>query len=702
MGNFHNKDDLPLDTRLLSEAIYELNISRHNVSIYPRNHPIVEESLNKAYSFLLKLFELRDEVTIAIARDTLIIDDTYLDKLNPVYMDFASCLSKNNIASLSFVRGLTKDELYSFHKFLLEYIVHASSEHVQKILNEYKFIHLKIDLIDYSVFSFKDEKSDQAGTDMPLWEKYIYGMLEGRLAAEDTSDFVQNIAPVQLASIINRYDSGEIRDESYDNVITSYVKSSRERMFSGSDLKKLLDFVDALKPELKNQFLSSSIRNISNNTDMAAKVLQEMPIDDVMNLLHHINDQLIVIPETLRNVLEKFAKIDHHVVQVTQFGDGLIEDDILLSAEITSLLSDANFSSFVSEAYQQQILRILSFDAKNDKNKWLDTFDLEWKDENIEVVLQHIMLELISSNKDGIIPMDEYSYYINALKEQTHQLIEIGHYKKVFHTITVMESISKKNGELVEARDIVEYFHSKKFISALIDSIILADKGMREDAFIICHYYSERIIPALIEALIDEQSQSVRRFILRLLTSFGEKVLPEACKQLDNARWFVKRNMLYILSYCGNNETLEKARPYCDNEHPKVRFEAMKCLLKSGNEHGVYALKEALTDKSEELMKHAINLSGVYRVKEVVPDLIRILRRKELSSRDYEDKILIVRALGQIKDPRAPEVLRSMLSSRKFLFKNAFNKLKEEIRIILQVNFSEKDADQLEVTGNKK
>jgi hypothetical protein len=53
-----NKEDLPLDTRLLSDAIIELNISRHNVAIYPKNHPIVEKSLNRAFDILQKLFGL--------------------------------------------------------------------------------------------------------------------------------------------------------------------------------------------------------------------------------------------------------------------------------------------------------------------------------------------------------------------------------------------------------------------------------------------------------------------------------------------------------------------------------------------------------------------------------------------------------------------------------------------------------------------
>ena len=87
MAEEHEK--IPLDARLLSDAIIELNISRRNISIYPKDHPSVEKSLSRAYEFLQKLFELRPEITLAIAKDTLIIDDYYLDKKNPVYREFA-------------------------------------------------------------------------------------------------------------------------------------------------------------------------------------------------------------------------------------------------------------------------------------------------------------------------------------------------------------------------------------------------------------------------------------------------------------------------------------------------------------------------------------------------------------------------------------------------------------------------------------
>ena len=67
------QQELPLDTRLLSDAVIELNISRKNVGIYPPGHVQITRSIDQAYAILQKLFEIRSEMTLGIAKDTLLV-----------------------------------------------------------------------------------------------------------------------------------------------------------------------------------------------------------------------------------------------------------------------------------------------------------------------------------------------------------------------------------------------------------------------------------------------------------------------------------------------------------------------------------------------------------------------------------------------------------------------------------------------------
>jgi hypothetical protein len=680
VGDTKTRSDLPLDTRLLSEAIYELNISRHNVSIYPRNHPIVEKSLNQAYSFLLKLFELRSTITIAIAKDTLIIDDNYLDKQNPVYTDFARCLSQKSIASLTFTHGLTKEELYAFHRFLLTDVQDPSSEHMLELLNGCHLTHIQVGLIDYSAFSFSEGELSPEDRKTALWEQYVYGLLEGKLATQDSSEIVRGIPPEKLAAMINRVSLDELKDESYDSVITSYVKKSKEKEFSGAEIRKLTHFIDGLRPELKNQFLSSFIRNISHDTVEAEEFLKEMSIDEIINLLHHINEQMPDIPEALKNVLEKFAKIDQKGREFRHFGNGLVEDDILLSPEITNLLSEANFKQFVSEAYQNEILHLLKYDAGTEDRNALAAFEHEWKDEHVDRVFHEVTLELLSSEREDIISQEDFAFFMESLREQSLQLIYTGQYKRLLKTLKVLHANISKHKFADADSDLARYYYSDGFISRLIDSFRAMGKEARGDAFPLCEHYGDAIIPPLMDVLIDEQSQSTRRFFLSLLTNFRERVIPETLRRLEDDRWFVKRNMLFILMECGNGDELKNARPCCDHENPKVSFEAIKCLLKAGDHYGVTSLRRYLNSESQELAAKAVMLAGSYRVRSVVPDLVRKLRRKAMSGSDYEEKIPVVRALGQIGDPGVLDILNRIQSSRSILFKGSLEKLKGEIR----------------------
>jgi len=685
------KSALPLDTKILSEAIYELNISRNNVSIYPRNHPIVEKSLGQAYSFLLKLFELRNEITLAIAKDTLIIDDHYLDKKNPVYKDFATCLSQKSIAYLTFMSGLTKEELYSLHHFLLADIQDSSSEQIQDLINDYKFIHIKIGLVDYAAFNFTEGKLSPEENETSIWEKYVYGLLEGKLVTENTSMGIQEIKPSKLAAIINKFDIEAFKEESYDRVITSYVRKSMDTAFSVMELRKLLNFINGLKPELKRQFLSSVVGNIAGDMESAQKALKEMSLDEVINLLDHINEQMIVIPDTLKNVLDKFAHINHEKVDQTSYGSGLIEDDILLSSEITSLLSEANFGAFVSETYQGEILQLLKYDSKQTIGDQLKDFDHEWKDDEIETVFYGALLEVLSPEREDILSPEDYVAFVDIMKEQAIQLIDTCQYKEVLKIINVLESSIARDDCPDEASNHMQYFYSKDFIGSIIDSFSVMGKQQRGDVCLLTNHYGEKMIPYLMDSLIDEESQTARRFILSLLTEFGDKVIPETLERLEDDRWFVKRNMLFILMDCGNEEDLKKARPCCSHDNPKVSLEAIKCLLKAGDNYGVNAIRKYMQDESKDMVQRGIILSGAYKVKDVVPELIQMLKRKTISGNDIEAKIPIVKALGQIKDPRAVEALKDMLSARSFLYKRALEKLKEEINKSLK-NYSRKNS----------
>lgn len=670
------RGNIPLDARLLSDAIIELNISRRNVAIYPKGHPSVEKSLNRAFSFLLKLFELRPEITLAIAKDTLIIDDYYLDRKNPVYKEFAIHLSKLNISYVTFITGLTIDELYEFHKLISERVISCTSDGFQERLKELPFLHIKIGLIDYGAFVFEEGKTSKEQTDVSLWERYVYGLLEGTLKTEDVSDGMREIPPELLAQIVNKGVSDSIKEETYDKVITTYIRRSSGSAFSSADLKRLIDFINNLKPELKRQFLSSAVKTISVDHDAIDKMIGGISIDEVIELLNIINEQKMVIPDALKNLFDKLSKLPQNGIEKIVTEEGcLIIDDIFLSPDIVNLFS-SNFESFVSNTYRREIQKLLNFDPSKIITSELKDSIREYDDVYIDRDFNQVILELLSSK---ILSEEEYKYFIDIIRGHLEQFLWTGQFKQIFETFKILESNVKEDKFRNIASDILEYYNSNEFIWKLIDSFRLLGRQNREEAWLLCEYYGAKIIPILMDALCEESSTTVRKFFLSILKNFGDQVIPEALKRLGDSRWFIKRNMIYILCQCTKSEVLPHIRLYCRHENHKVSFEAIKCLLEAGDIYGVEAVKDYLKSSSKDLVEHAVFLAGTFRIRDVVDDLILMLKKRGIGGSDLYEKIPIVRALGEIGDSKALGILRELVSEKSLIFKGASEKLKEEI-----------------------
>jgi len=679
MNMTHKNDEIPLDAKLLSYAIIELNISRRNVAIYPRDHPSVESTLTNAFKFLKQLFGMRSEITLAIAKDTIIIDTYHLDKNNPVYRDFALNLSKMNITYITLKAGITKEELYRFHSFISEKIEDLTVNNLKEALKKYKLTHIDVGFVDYRKFSTVDPKSVQQGNKVPLWERYVYGMIEGTLQSEAVSDEVRDIPPEILAKLLNKASVGDLKEESYDKVITAYMRSSAGSIFSGQDLKRLLEFIDRLNPDLKKKFLSSAGRSFSEDIDSTYQSFRKMSLEEIEKFLDTMNKQTFAMPQPLMNLIDKLSHSIPDSSEAIYLDEEQMEDEEFLPSNLAELFNNDNTSKnteiSVTGKDLEEIQSLLNFDAAQLRTSHLMEFETEFYDDIIEKRFNQIILELMSSET---VSEEEYQSFVNIIKGQTEQLLWIGQYGQILDMLKVVEL----NKALHKFTDInsraLQYYHSSEFISLLIDSFRILGRNKRNVVSIICEYYDKKIIPYLIDALIEETSQIIRRFLMEIIKQFGSKVIPEATKRLNDDRWFVQRNMLYILSETDSKEVAAYIKPFCKNENSKVRVAAIKCLLNAGDTYAVEIIREYLKSDQENY-EQAIALSGSFRIKEVVGDLILILTKQERSGADLLNKIPVVRALGDIGDPRALDAFRLIISSNSLLFRKIIEQLKEEV-----------------------
>jgi len=691
------------DARSLGEVIIELNISCRNVAIYPRDHPSIEKFLNRAFNLLQNLFKLRTDITFVVGKDTLIIDGFYLDKKNLGYRQFAKHLSSLNIAHITFLPGLTIDELYEFQHFISKQGTDSSLKEIQEIFSDLALTHIQVGFVDYGAFSFEEGKTAEEIPQEDLWEMYIIGFITGTLKTEEIFDEIEEIPPDIFSRLLNKICKDGIDKTASEKILTIYVRKFSKKAFSSKEMKKLLDFINGLQPDIKEQFIDTVVDILSKNMDLATMSLSNISADLVIELFDTIRSQKIAIPESLQNLLDKLLSLHQKDIENLIFGGSSLVDDIFLPSDIMDMFAKSDleriisdpFETTESDTYQEEIQKLLEFDATEMVSVSIARLKEQCNYDYIEKIYNSIILEIMSSD---VISLEEYRKFIEYLNEQSAQFMWTGQYGQVLQIIKLLRSNVEKDKFADITSEALQYYYTQEFFLTLIDSLKIIGRKARDEAWCLCEYYGEAIIPFLIDSLVNEDSQTSRSLLMSLLRKFGDKIVPEALKRLDDTRWFVKRNMFYLLNGCKSNEIIPHVRPYCRHENRKVSFEAIKCLLSLKDSYGLEIIKEYLLSEIKEEIEQAIALSGAFKVKEAVPDLIHMLRKKGKSKADLSQKIWLIQALGNIGDLRSLDAFKEILSSKGLFFSGGLEKLKEEIYKTLK-NYHYNDIEDIVQLG---
>lgn len=359
------QEKLPLDAKLLSDAVIELNISRRSVGLYPPEHPIVRTSIERAFEHLQKLFEIRAEITLGIAKDALIVDEYTLDRRNPVFMEFAQTLHAKGIAAVTFSMGLNQGDLTRLHE-----LISAQDTPIGKELAglaEREISHIRLSPIDFGNFYFI-EGAQRSGTAYSnVWEDYVYGLLEGKLGEGDGIQDILSIPPETVADMVNAASPAVADNESYDRVITAYIKKKSSSKISREAFNKFFAFIDRLNPEIKRQFLSRAGSKRTEDIGDVEVIINGMTSEGFEKITELLTENSSIIPTTLKNLIDKLSSVRKGKIGKFDFfcNDTAVLHDIELGDEVFKLFGEDSFHVYVGKEYQRELERMLVFKAED-------------------------------------------------------------------------------------------------------------------------------------------------------------------------------------------------------------------------------------------------------------------------------------------------------------------------------------------------
>lgn len=666
-----------IDTKALSGLIIEFNIAHRNYRSYPPGHPLIESSLNKLLHRYEELMGQKYEVSIGVAHDSLMFKNTRLDKNNPVYRDFARALFQCGIGALIFRLGLKASEAKSFLEILdmkRDDIFQAGG--INAVWQRSGIESLEMQAIRYDLFSASEDDSgfgDETAPGEGLWERFARGLVEGSLDGTEGSQ--GDLDPELLAAALNKRYSGSAADRQsdYAKAITDLVHTAAQ-MASVTDSAvsdKLVRFITNLNPQLRHQFLNSALEDAGPvGNSFAARLQTDMTPDAIQQVLNDINRRQMTLSPVIMGLLQKLSLL---APQRGGESQATVTGREEFSDRMHTILREQAVEEYVPADYQLKLntlvdARQLPLLRSDEVEPLLSTID----NHQIESHISAILLELIAFDQDP----SEFELLARSLSDMGSYFLQTGDYAEF---LAILEQAGDPAKPDAFRRMLMERCTGQDCLEEILNGLHVWGKSRYDHIKNLIWKIGTPFIEPLLNHLADEESLSLRRFLMERLGEFGPPIREPILARLHDNRWYFLRNLVILLKEIYDPKVLTALRPLVRHAHPRVRQEAFKALLSCRDSIAERQFLRDLESDNRETQLAAIHLAEVTKTPLSFNRLLLILGQGGLSAADVEIKCAAVKALSEFGRTDALPELTRVLFSRNLLHTKSLSLLKLEI-----------------------
>jgi HEAT repeat protein len=653
---------------------------------------MIASAAEKLLALLEKVLEFRREVTLGIARDTLILDGKQLDPANPVYRDFAVNLFNARVASLTIQGGATAQEVRQFFEVLSyprERI--ASAGGLQALLTATGVQGFRAQEVDYRVFHATEVEALSAprmsvsnDESAVLWKAFVNGMVSGTIDPYGVLQLPQEqFDPTLLAEVLNReQEAGKERvTGSYDQAISDFLKQADRQQLNTQSRQELFDrlgkLIERLSPELRRRFLNSTLQGLAVNPDQATEALANWSQSTIADALEQVEADQLQVPRILMDILGKMggktkaAGVQRHVAVPPS------QNNEQTTALLNKLFRDGGIESYVPDDYADALAVLAAADVEtNLDSAQVDSLLESLNGHTLERQFCSILLDLLEQN----IEAGTGEVIARNLEELINYFLGTGDFASLTgihdHLSRLFDGPHSSSTAAVNRT--LDIFASENFISVVLDGLDSWGKDQHPAIQEMIGKIGLPFVVPLLDCLADEEVMFRRRLYMECVKRIGAQAYGSIVKRLDDPHWYVVRNLVILLRELNDPEALRPLSRLFGHAHPKVQYEVIRtCLHLKDPRADRYLLRE-LERPDPSVQLGIVRLAANSRNPDVVRRLAELLNARGGSETDLALKSAIIATLAEMSCVEALPGLATFIESRSLFMAKPLLRLKLE------------------------
>ncbi|MDQ1330737.1 MAG: repeat protein [Thermodesulfobacteriota bacterium] len=372
--------------------------------------------------------------------------------------------------------------------------------------------------------------------------------------------------------------------------------------------------------------------------------------DDIVTLLWEKdfqNIQYVVDEITLSD------EEDYEARAVKEIEEKCADEESLLKAYEDTLNNGAMVKEFEMATLTDKDMRDLAGEFEKDA--------LDKTEKLIEILFEMFLLsekeEDFNDLARSFAGMIEYVLGMEDIDTATVILLRLNHLKDA-------KSISEEIRNC--SKNILINISTEKTIN-LLGNILDGSRKIEDkkvEDFVKC--LDVRAIPHLVLILGELKKIHSRKLIVEALVILGKKNIASLTEGLNDSRWYVVRNIIYVLRKIGDRQAVDQLLKTIRHGDARVRKEVIRALGELKGAGAIPALRNCLDDPDFQIESAALTELGNIGSDAVKRILLKRISGSGFAARDFEVKKKYFEIISKWKDKDVYDLMAGIIGKKTF------------------------------------
>lgn len=309
----------------------------------------------------------------------------------------------------------------------------------------------------------------------------------------------------------------------------------------------------------------------------------------------------------------------------------------------------------------------------DEETEWLKKArEAEEKRKPLDEVVQ-IITSILMGEKDPEL----LGEFLEILAKLTENLANSGEIKYTFGLVRFLGNLARNGntspayrGMIVRAMGTI---FSERTIKALARTIDATDVITPEELLEFLHLFGRHSIGRICELLGLVEKMKMRKVIIQALIEMGKETSESFIPFLSDPRWFLSRNIIFILTRIGASAALDQVLGLISHKEPRVRREVLNYLERIPDAKAKTYILKFLRDESSAIRIRALQVLAHSGCAFALKPIAAIAASDQFAEKEMAEKKAVFEAMGELGSDQMIPLFREMLMKKYW-----FNKSKEK------------------------